>query len=938
MRLRVLFAGTFFLVLAAGSPPAAAAAARPDATVGGNRNGGLIPTGLYITPLVTPGSTFQRLTTGLRPDGTADADGAITSALSPDGKTLLVITAGYNDNFYTTAGAPITTPYRNPATGKPTGKTSNTFQWVFVYDVSGRLPVQEQRIMLTSSFDGLAWDPSGTIFYVSGGHDDCVYIYKNRGGVFRPDAPFVVLNHAPNTHNDYNSTPQTAGLSVSADGKTLYVANYNNNSVSVVDTTTRQVVNELTMPGPKDLGGDFPIWVTPHTGAGGKTDKFYVSCVRDGQVAVFTSSGAQESIAVGGEPGKSILSSDGTRLYVANPNLDQIDQIDTKTDILTRVIDVRRPGYPYHGSNPNSLALNASGSTLYVTISGENAIGVIDLASGELLGRIPTAWLPSSVQVSADGTRLYVSNMKMNTGPNPFNDPPAAVAARNTTSRNDYDLANLKGGLAVLPIPDSATLSYLSAIVDANNSFTTTHGVTSKMLYLRSRIKHVIFIQKENRTYDQVLGDLPEGNGDPRLTLFPQPLTPNFHSLAMQFADLDNYYTSGDVSQDGWNWDFEGYSNDINRQGTPLNYAGDGDLQSSIFGGININGAVDVFGNHAVEDNAGTSDLRRDQTGGYLWDTALRAGLSIRHYSAYLAGPEKYVRHADRVGAVQGYPQYKTLTNYTNPYFYQWDTNIPDEWRYEVWKDQFDQDVKNGTMPAFQFMCIMMDHTGSFDSNVANLDTPELDVASNDHAIGQIVDAVSHSPLWASTAIFIVEDDSQSGPDHIDSHRSPIFVISPYTLHNSVVHSFYATPNMDRTMEDLLGMDHLGFNDANAASMDDVFATKPDLQPYNVLIPGVLCQPPVKKSLVPACHDPSMRSRITPAIAPLRNGSWWIRNTKGLSFRHPDENDADSYNRLLWKGIAGDNIAYSVERSGQDLSENRAAFLKTVSTTIGSSR
>lgn len=253
--------------------------------------------------------------------------------------------------------------------------------------------------------------------------------------------------------------------------------------------------------------------------------------------------------------------------------------------------------------------------------------------------------------------------MKTDTGPNPFNDPPAAVTAMNSTYRNDYDLANLKGGLETLPIPDSPTLSYLSAIVDANNLFTTSHAVTPTMLYLRTKIKHVIFIQKENRTYDQMLGDLPKGNGDPRLTLFPQPLTPNHHALAMQFADLDNFYTAGDVSQDGWNWDFEGYSKDINRQGAPLNYAADGDLQSSYFGGINVEGAIDVYGNHQVEDNAGASDLRPNVTGGYIWDSALRAGLTIRHYSAYLIGPEIYVRHANRVGALQGSPQYRTLAS-----------------------------------------------------------------------------------------------------------------------------------------------------------------------------------------------------------------------------------------------------------------------------------
>ena len=907
----------------------ASAAMRPYQSVGGDLQGGLLPTGLYITPLLAPGSSFQWLTTGLRPDGTANGGGPISTALSPDGKTLAVLTSGYNDNYFTTTGTPITAPILDPATGQPTGKTTTTFQWLFVYDVSGTRPVQKQQIQLAAAFDGVAFGKGGRTLYLSGGQADEVFIYSLHAGTWAVDPPFVVLGHNPNPGNVLNSTPQAAGVSVSPDGSQLFVANYNNNSVSVIDTYTHQKIREIPIPGVSSWGGQYPIWVTPHSASSGKTDKLYVSTTRVGCVDVLTSSGGQKCIAVGGEPGKSILSSDGARLYVVNPNLDRVDVIDTTSDDVVQTIDVRRHGYAYYGAIPNSLALDAHGTRLYVTIAGENAVGVIDLASGTLIGRIPTAWYPSSVQIV--NNRLYVTNMKNNAGPNPFNeDVPAQEEKKNVTYRDDYDLALMKGGLETIPVPDPATLAYLSTIVDANNAFDTSHGVSAMMRFLRTKIKHVIFIQKENRTYDQVLGDLPEGNGDPQLTYFPRNISPNFHQLALQFADLDNFYTAGDVSGDGWNWDFEGYSNDINRQGTPIRYANNGDLQTSIFNAIDYKGATDVFGNHAAEDNEGTSDETPGVTGGYLWDAALRAGVSFRHYALYLAGNEQYVRHADRVGAIQGYPQYQALANWTNLYFYQWDTAIPDEWRYEVWKDQFDRDVKNGTMPQLEMMCIMMDHTGSFSNNVAHLDTPQLDVASNDHAIGEIVDAVSHSPLWASTAIFIVEDDSQNGADHVDAHRSTAWVISPYVKSHSVINAFYSTINVDRTMEDLLGMDHLGFNDANAVSMDDVFTTQPNLQPYQTIIPGSLCKPPVDPTLVPACHDPSMRNRITPAVAPLHDGQWWIDATKGLSFRHPDEIDADYYNHLLWKGTMGERVPYPTERSGVDLSVNRTAYLKSL--------
>ncbi len=918
-------AGAFSIALVFASLPVQAAAVRPDAVVGGNQAAALLPIGQYITPTVDPGSSIQQLRTGLRPDGTADANGGISTTLSPNGKTLLVLTSGYNAHFFTRAGTAITVPFLSPLTGVPSSITTNTFQWVLVYDVSHGQPVQTQRIALPSSFDGIAWDPSGKRFYVSGGQDDRVYVYAQAAGGYEPSAPFAILNHdshGTSPQPTYDAGAETAGVAVSPDGKELFAANLQNDSVSIVDTKTRKVTHEITMPGLKSDSGQYPIWVTPHAGPSGATDKFYVSCLRQGQVIVFGAAGTQKVINVDGQPGKSLLSKDGSRLYVVNSDLDSIDVIDTATDSVVREINVRRPGYRYRGANPNSLALSANGATLYTTLAGENAIGVIDIAAGVLVGRIPTAWYPSSVTISADGKNLYVSNMKSDTGPNPAhlgpgtkNQSPGGTAT-GVGFKNEYVLALEKGSLETLPIPDAPTLAYLSAIVDANDLFTANHEVSNTMRYLRTRIKHVIFIQKENRTYDQVLGDLPVGNGDPRLTLFPQPNTPNHHALAMQYVDLDNFYTSGDVSGDGWTWDYQGYNNDLNHQAVPISYAGDGNLYSNTFNGVR--GDSDTFG---------TSDDRPRQTGGFIWDSALRAGLSIRHYGQYEGGNYPIVRHADLKHAIQGTPGYNPLVGRSDLYFRPWDTSTPDEYRYEEWKSEFDAYVKNRNLPNFEFMCIMMDHTGSLDSNVAHLNTPELDVASNDHAIGQIVDAVSHSPYWRSTAIFIEEDDAQDGPDHVDSHRSPAFVISPYTARNHVVHTFYNSDNVLRTMEDLLGIDHLGLNDANSASMDDVFVPQRNLQPYDGLIPGNLCRRPVDPTLVPDCSNPQMRARITRAVAPLRTAQWWSAQTKDLTFARPDANDAGDYNRLLWKGIAGDDLAYPETRSGLDLSVDRAAFL-----------
>ena len=399
---------------------------------------------------------------------------------------------------------------------------------------------------------------------MAGGIDDRIEIYKNAksgasaDGNYVPDAPFVLLNHNQPadvpvqefpTGGLFSTTPintnpfaedmfmpfsaLAAGLAISPDGKTLYVANYQNDSLSIVDTATHLVSNEIHffVPGQRAAIGEMPYWPVVLSNAQGGTVKTYVSSQRDGQVLSVSPSGSYKIIRVGGEPNRMILSADQLRLYVSNGDLDEVEVINTTKDVVKSRISLARPGYKYKGSNPNSLALSPDGRRLYVTLGGENAVAVIDVASQQLLGRIPTGWYPSSVTVSADGTRLFVVNMKSNAGPNleyradcPGTGIPPQYSQLlcpppNPTSRNEYILALLKAGFLTIPIPDADTLSYLSSLVDANDGFDNArHDLM--MAFLHDHIKHVIYIQKENRTYDQVLGDLKEGNGDPKLVIF----------------------------------------------------------------------------------------------------------------------------------------------------------------------------------------------------------------------------------------------------------------------------------------------------------------------------------------------------------------------------------------------------------------------------------
>jgi len=964
---------------------------RNAAPVGGN----LLPDGFYITPTAAPGSIFQDLPTGLRADGSANANGAVNTALSPDGTALLIVTTGYNTGFYTQGpdGTAITWAALDPLTGIPSSTSTPNAEWVFVFDVRGATPVQKQLINIPNTYHGLVWDPSGTRFYVAGGIDDRVELFKSNttgasaDGTYVPDAPFVLLNHNQPadvpvqqypTGGLFSTTPinnnpiaqymympfsaLAAGLAISPDGTTLYVANYQNDSVSVINTATRSVSDEVVFfaPGQKTAVGEMPYWPVVLSNSQGAPVKTYVSSQRDGQVLSLNPSGSFKVIKVGGEPNRMVLSADQLRLYVANGDLDEIEVIDTTKDKVASRISVARPGYNYKGSSPNSVALSPDGRRLYATLGGENAVAVIDVASQQLLGRIPTGWYPSSVTVSADGKTLYVVNMKSNAGPNleyrvdcPGEGIPSGYSGllcppANATSRNEYILALLKAGFLTIPVPDANTLTYLSLLVDANNGFVKRHR-DPMMAFLHDHIKHVIFIQKENRTYDQVLGDLAQGNGDPTRVQFPQPISPNHHLLATQFALLDNFYDAGDVSGDGWNWDTQGHANDATTKNVLVGYGNanynipfdwngnprnigialpDTTKGTPSPSTVRITTLFDPTSGSSIEPGTkditaseGADDLDPDALGGYIWDSVMRAGLTVRHYGLYAdenyyvdpyAGAPFYipiVRNAFAQRVVQAVPVKRSLLGKTDLYYRGWDLNTPDQYRFEEWNREFNEYVKNGKLPNFEMVDFMEDHFGNFSSNAANLENPLAQFASNDYAVGRLVEAVSNSPYWKDTAIFVVEDDAQNGPDHVDAHRSTVFIASPYTISGAVIHTNYDSVNVVRTIEDILGVNYLGLNDANARPMSDVFTMRPNLQPYTAPIPGILCQAPVDPTLVPECSNPGNRP-ITAAVKPLHDGAWWARATKGFNFKHPDMVNADLFNRILWKGIMGDDKPY----------------------------
>ncbi len=938
-------------------------------------NGGptFIPTGQSITATAATGSRYQRLATGLRRDGNADADDAVSESLSPDGTKLLVLTSGFNNSFYQQGPGfvPFLFSQLNPVTGQPSSITLNQAEWVFVYDVSKGVPRKLQQIPIPNTYEGLVWDPSGNSFYVSGGVDDRILVYtaipsNPPSSRFQPNGPFVILNHnsndqAPIPNHDGGLLAHTiagqavpalvtgaiaGGVDISRDGQTMVVANYGNASASIVNMATRAVSSEVVFftPGGTVAQGEYPFWVqvvsNPSSGA---YMKAYVSSQRDNQVMVISGTSLSSVITVPSGPNKMVLSPNQGVLYVACGNDDSIVAINTATDSIISTISLSRPGNPYKGSNPDDIAVSPDGTTLYVSLGGENAIAVVNVKSQTVLGRIPVGWYPTSVRVSQNGKYLWSVNEKSNVGPNPGQtyyswNTPYGISL-NKTSTNTYTWEAEKGGIVSLPVPDSTQLAYLTNQVNANNGFGTPND-SPEMAFLRTVIKHVIFIVNENRTYDQVLGDLNNGaNGQPKLAFFNQPITPNLHALARNFVTLDNFYDASETSGVGWNWNMQGHTNAFLEQTQPVDYGNSNgygftyDWQgivkymnlglpptggNSIFN-TRITGLLDPSGSSTIlpgyQDptaSEGADNLAPGTIGGYIWEDALRAGLSVRAYGwnddlTYYGTNTPFdppaVRNPYNSGTLQSSPSTPSIQPITDEYYRAFDQTYPDIWRIEEWTREYNNYVTAGNMPSLEVMTIPHDHTGSFSTALEGLNTPQLELADHDYAIGQLVQTVSNGPYWGSTAIVMLEDDPQDGQDHVEAHRSIIHIISPYVKASSLDHTTYTTLNSLRTVEDLLGLAPLGINDDNAAPMSDVFTNSPNLQTYTAIIPGSLCQPPVHPDLVPACNGGNHRK--SRAVPQRHDGRWWSKMTSGMDFHEPDHLDSAYYNALLEYGITG---------------------------------
>jgi hypothetical protein len=495
-----------------------------------------------------------------------------------------------------------------------------------------------------------------------------------------------------------------------------------------------------------------------------------------------------------------------------------------------------------------------------------------------------------------------------------------------------------------------AQLSTLTAQVAINGHFSATesNNDAAVMAAVRSGIQHVIFILKENRGYDQVLGDLEVGNGDPSLTEFGEAITPNQHNLARTFVTLDNFMASSEVSNDGWPWSTSARAPDvIERQylsyyaGRGLSFDGDGLNR-------NVNVAIPTVAGRVAADpltpadgnllpgpaNAAAPDGPDDvldQGQGYLWDAALRAGLTVRDYGFFIdtttylcatpatcLSPKLTNPFSSKTQVA--YSQNVDLTPFTDPYFRGFDNQFPDYYRYQEWLREFNANYATGGLPALSLVRLMHDHTGNFnDPGGFGLNTPELQQSDNDYAVGLLVQTIADSSVYANnTLIFVIEDDSQDSGDHVDSHRTIAFVAGAYVKQQVLVSTPYNTINFVRTMEEVLGVAPMNLNDALARPMADIFNTAPSTWSFTATVPVSL-------------YPPNTNLPLTAPVGlvvtkPTHTGVYWARATKGMDFTSEDRMDFAQYNHILWKGMMG-NRPYPAAPTGLDLRQNRDKLL-----------
>ncbi|TMI82883.1 MAG: bifunctional YncE family protein/alkaline phosphatase family protein, partial [Bacteroidetes bacterium] len=712
-------------------------------------------------------------------------------------------------------------------------------------------------VIIPKSWYGLKFSADEKFLYASGGNDNWILKYAVQNNR-------LVLKDSIKLGDKWPNKISPTGIDIDDTRNILYVVTQENDSLYVIDIKTKKIIRG------KQLGGEgYASLLSP--------DKklLYISCWGCDRIYVYNTQVGEFSgeIPVGDNPNEICLSKNGTYLFVANANDNSVSVINTSERKVIETLNAALYPNSPSGSTSNGVALSEDEKTLYIANADNNCLAVFDVSrpgSSRSKGFIPTGWYPTNVKVI--GTKLFVTNgkgfssMANPFGPNPIRQEGEVMWHGSDTSTTEQYIGGLfKGRLIIINAPSEKQLSVYSQVVYRNTPYSKENESTSKgepgnpipmKVGDKSPIKYVFYIIKENRTYDQVLGDLKMGNGDPSLVLFGEKITPNQHKLVKEFVLLDNFYCDGEVSADGHNWSMGGYATDYLEKHWPTSYG-------------------DRGGNYDAE---GTREIANNKNG-FIWDHCKRNGVSYRTYGEF----------ADDYKA-----NIPVLEHHFCPYYTSWDQRVRDTTRFYQWRREFDSLLTANAVPQFNSLRFINDHTEGLSKDRP---TPFAHVADNDWAVGLFIEHLSKSKIWKESAVFIVEDDAQNGPDHVDAHRTTAYVAGGFVKRGYIDHTMYSTSSILRTIELILGLPPMTQYDAAAEPMWRCFSSTLNLNPF---------------TSVPAQIDITQKSMAM---------NEWQRRSEKFNFTKEDAVPDMEFNLVLWHGIKGDNVPLPAPK--------RAAFVRS---------
>ena len=898
----------------------------------------------------------------------------------------------------------------NSGYGLEFNSKSKPQQSLSIIDLAAAEPKVVQNVYFPapqSANFGLVFDPKlqsdGKYrMYVSGGFENKIWILGFDAKAEQPvapqtkpdevvKAPFIDVTafaeNAPSTnYNDNTAAIYPTGIALSPDGETIYSANNLGDTLGVVsDLRDSRKIERISLRRPGSAQFVYPYDVKAVTN-GKRVVKLYVSLWGDGTVAVVNPNlrNRVTHITVDRHPTAMLLNKLQTRLFVVNSNADTVSVIDTGTDRVIETINVRLAESEKIGSSPEGVALSDDEKTLFVANAHANTVALVSLVPNpttrfrsKLLGFIPTGKYASAVAVvgnhlfiaNGKGTGMENSSVKVNDSGLYPNMPNKDFPVESYNKRGLYSVAAVSGNISLVDVPDEKRLYAYTQTVMRNDGLL---GREKRSIFPggKSPFKHVIYVIRENRTYDQVFGDLTasgDGNkadGDGSVAIFgggqgakspggeTQNITPNAHALAQRYGLLDRFFVNAEASPDGHNWSTAAFSSDYvdkafrwnySRRGRTYDFEGFNRLPSYEPPGgqppVALPPVVDLpatgndvanFQKKYVPYLNGARDISEPETL-YLWDAAKRAGLSYRNYGEYVAtisagdlnalNTRKPKKYPDVSPTVTAFALKKTLEGNFSVTHRNFDMNTPDimstdsyraarglsasldpaitdentnaalrgNSRFGAWSAEFRgfvgdmQTGKGDHLPALSIVRFSNDHTAGLRKGTP---TPQFYVADNDYALGRLVEEVSKSPYWNDTAIFVVEDDAQDGPDHVDAHRSPALVISAYNRPGSLIHEFHSTVSLIRTLELCLGLEPMNFLDANATPID-VFTGKADLRPFAAQLPSVALD------------------NLFPPEKPSPKMAYFMNMTERQDLSHPDMANARELNEIIWFSVKG---------------------------------